>query len=373
MKKRIGNRIIWIAVAAMIGLSACSEKNAADVPALMQSVGVVEDTEVVKRGYIGVIDEYSAAVKARMTNVSFDPDVGGMSVTWFECTVGTPVQAGDALIRLDTTQLERDIEALQEQIDNQQKRASDLEAIAAAELKISELQIKLARDAGTEGDEITLMQIARDRQKLVQSQARETRQIERERLNARMADLQDLLDKSVLRAPCDGVVAVINVQFGARVSSNNVAVMIADMDDLFVEVYNNAKIYNSEKYRYAVAIGTHELPLQYTVTDTRRELSYAATGGNAPQRFEFAGVLPADVVAGRFAQVYRITAEAENALLVPGNAVQTSPEGKYVYRAMNDENGEQIKETVYIKIGITNESYVEVLEGLQEGDVILVK
>lgn len=59
----------------------------------------------------------------------------------------------------------------------------------------------------------------------------------------------------------------------------------------------------------------------------------------------------------------------ENVLRVPVYAVHTAAEKNYVY--VEGDNG--IREAKWVTVGLEGNDYAEIVEGLEEGDLIIVK
>ena len=60
--------------------------------------------------------------------------------------------------------------------------------------------------------------------------------------------------------------------------------------------------------------------------------------------------------------------DKENVLTIPANALYRDEKGRYVYKIVDKQ-----RVRCNVTIGITNEIKVEILEGLQEGDVVYVQ
>jgi Membrane-fusion protein len=68
------------------------------------------------------------------------------------------------------------------------------------------------------------------------------------------------------------------------------------------------------------------------------------------------------------ARVSLITGEKEDALLIPLAALKTSTSGQYV--TVLHENGKT--ENVQVTVGLTSSDKVEVIDGLAEGDKLVI-
>ena len=61
----------------------------------------------------------------------------------------------------------------------------------------------------------------------------------------------------------------------------------------------------------------------------------------------------------------------ENAIIIPRTAVLRDEEGGFIFRA-NDQNGDKFAELIPVRTGMASGSLVQVLDGVQEGDEIVV-
>lgn len=76
---------------------------------------------------------------------------------------------------------------------------------------------------------------------------------------------------------------------------------------------------------------------------------------------------PGELKSGMNVSAKTIVAEKENVLLVPVGAVQKKDGKAFV---LLPKNGEESQKTVDIQIGINNKNYIEIINGLKEGDIV---
>jgi multidrug efflux pump subunit AcrA (membrane-fusion protein) len=75
------------------------------------------------------------------------------------------------------------------------------------------------------------------------------------------------------------------------------------------------------------------------------------------------------MLAGMTASVSIVIEGVDNALLLPDDAVRKTSSSAFVYTSHDESTGE-LGGMVEVKVGISNGSYVEILEGLGEGDTV---
>ncbi|MHB1477725.1 MAG: efflux RND transporter periplasmic adaptor subunit [Coriobacteriia bacterium] len=224
---------------------------------------------------------------------------------------------------------------------------------AASALNIAEANLAAARAGATSSD------IAAARAGVAQAQAS---------VDAALLGNGDL----ALVAPSAGTVIEVNIQPGASVSnSGEPAIIIADLDHLFVEAELDENDYVAVSAGMPVDVLVDALEgesLEGTVTalsrvgqvDANGIVSYALTAELDP-----AGTRAA---AGMTVRLDIITEGVVDVLVIPNEAVRMA-DGKQVVDVL-DENG--IVRTVGVTLGMTDGSIVEVIEGLETGQRVVL-
>lgn len=80
--------------------------------------------------------------------------------------------------------------------------------------------------------------------------------------------------------------------------------------------------------------------------------------------------VPDNARVGQFAQA-EIKLKATERLIIPVHTIHFEPEGAYVFRVVEDENGKSLAEKVFFKQGQQFNSFTEILSGLKPGDRIV--
>ena len=372
LPRRLGCAIlaaVMLGSTLLIGGCGASE---ADVPALVAPASVQTESAVVVRGGIARVAVYDAAVVARTEELHFDEALNGYSVRRFERAEGEAVKSGDAMIRLDIEPLERELADLEAQVAEIQREANEAEVGYRAEIVKGTAAVNAARKESLRA--IALANAALEKQKLAQNQARAGRNAEKARLETRMQEIRVLMEKAVLRAPKDGVVAGLYVEIGDAAKHRQVAAVLVDGNALCIEVAKSQTLRSNAAHSYNAVIGETVYPLAVEESETQQVVQ--ALGVKVkPARLVFTGAVPEGLQAGQFIYVHATEASAADTLLVPRNAVFETNGGAYVYRMMADESGEAalVKTMVPVVVGVTNDSDAEILDGLEEGDVVFVK
>ena len=120
-------------------------------------------------------------------------------------------------------------------------------------------------------------------------------------------------------------------------------------------------------YSYYAEINGAEYELEYLPYSKDEMRVMSANGVPLVSRFNIKG--SADGLnAGDFALIVYVSGMRGDVLVVPAGAVYSDTTGKFVYEIVDNK---RIKRTVVT--GITDSSYVEIVEGIEEGAVVYVK
>ncbi len=257
--------------------------------------------------------------------------------------------------------------------------------LARARVGQAELQAEIARlqyekmKAGARPE-----QLEAARAQLAQAQASLDRlqpdalTVERTRLQLEQARLQleqarRRLEQATLLAPFDGTVIAVNIEIGQVVGAGvpGGAIVLADLSDLYLDLTVDEVDVVRLKEGMPVEITLDALPGR-SFRGHIDAIAPAATEAGGVATYRVRVVLDErDPVlrAGMSANVEIEVERRENVLLVPNAAVRRDREtGRaFVYRVVGDR-----VEEVEIRLGAQGETESEVLEGLQEGDRVVL-
>jgi multidrug efflux pump subunit AcrA (membrane-fusion protein) len=173
-------------------------------------------------------------------------------------------------------------------------------------------------------------------------------------------------EDATLRAPFAGVVTTINQ---ATASSENWRIVLVDTSELFIE----ADVDQLDAPDVAVgqpAQATIEpLPNRTWPVEIVEVGGMAVSQGNSTT-VSVTGRLPVadpSILVGYTVEMEILTAEAADVLRVPISALIESPRGWMVTKVVDGKPAPQ-----QVAIGVTSDSYAEITDGLEEGDVILL-
>ncbi len=245
---------------------------------------------------------------------------------------------------------------------------------ASAQSNLLSAQQELATaQAGPTADEIAAAQTTVRTAELALKQAQLNQEANALSLQQAQLSLQSAqadVDGTVLTAPFDGVVTAINYNVGENASG---AVMtLADMSQPLLEVYLDESDLNMIGLGYQVEVSFDALADQvFTGTVTQIDPTLVTSNGVSVVRAlvqldESSFAKPQTLPAGLNATVEVIGGKAENALLVPVEALREISDGQYAVFVMVDG----VPELRMVEVGLMDYSFAEILSGVAEGDVV---
>ena len=168
-----------------------------------------------------------------------------------------------------------------------------------------------------------------------------------------------------ITAPVDGELATLNaevgevINYGSRVGTINILdsyKMRAEIDEHYI-----ARISRGLTGDFTFAGGKHTLRISKVYPEVKN--------GTFTVDMEFTSAIPPQIRIGQTARIHLELGESEDALLIPRGGFYQSTGGQWIY--VVDPSGEQaVKRN--IRIGRQNPKYYEVMEGLAEGEKVIV-
>lgn len=187
--------------------------------------------------------------------------------------------------------------------------------------------------------------------------------------NTNLADLRLVeaqLNKTIIVAPFDGVLGLRQISEGSVIGTADVIASIVNIDPVKIEfsiperyanlVQLGSKIFFTNEAGGEEAEGT-VYAFEPTIDAGTRTLRLRATSSNRDRRF-----LP-----GMFARIRYILGVQEDALMVPSESIIPELNGYKVFIV----NAEGKVEERQVSIGTRTERNVQIVNGLNEGDLVL--
>jgi membrane fusion protein (multidrug efflux system) len=294
-------------------------------PAAVEAAKVKVDRVTVRIDAVGTLEPAEAVAMA--------PEIDGIlaEILFHE---GTQVKAGQILVRLDDAILKAELA---------QARAE----LTLAEANFERADTLLKQRSGT--------QRARDEAFAALQSAR-----------ASVLLGQTRLDKTVLRAPFDGILGLRSVSKGGYVNSGDTLVTLQSIDPLKVDFRVPETLLSHVRVGQKISLTTDALPdmrfegeiyaIDPQLDVNGRALKLRALVDNHDQVLR----------PGLFARVGISAENRDNAILIPEAAVVPEGNTRYVFRI---EDGKAVR--VEVKLGLRRNGEVEITQGLAPGDVVI--
>jgi len=211
------------------------------------------------------------------------------------------------------------------------------------------------------------------------------KEIDLEQAKKKLNDLKEDLNDYYITAPLSGILSTLNIKKGDLIASNQIIGTIITNQKV-------VKISLNEIDAAKVKVGQNAILTFDALPDLKikGKVIEISTVGKEEQ-----GVVSYDVKIslekenkeikpGMFVNAEIIVDRKENVLLVPNSAIKSDKIGKYVEVIKNYEIeirnsfkpvaiSQNLIEKRYIKTGISNDEFTEVLEGLNEGEIIIIR
>ena len=211
------------------------------------------------------------------------------------------------------------------------------------------------------------------------------KEIDLEQAKKKLNDLKEDLNDYYVTAPLSGILSTLNIKKGDLIDSNQIIGTIITNQKI-------AKISLNEIDSAKVKVGQNAILTFDALPDLKIKGKVVEI---SPVGKEVQGVVSYDVKIslekenreikpGMSVNAEIIIDKKENVLLVPNSAIKSDKMGKYVEVVKNYEIerkklfesvaiSQNLIEKRYIKPGISNDEFAEVLEGLEEGEIIIIR
>lgn len=306
---------------------------------------------------------------AREAELSFA--VGGEAVESMFVEKGDTVKKGDLLAQLSLGDLKDQIEEQNYQIQLEQIRLSQAEA----NYKFSDEQLRLLLEQNQAEKE----SLEAQRESLKQSYQTQRSRIEKslEIKRKKLNELNTSLANRQIIAPMDGVVTYVYSGLSGSLSKEGEKVIvISDMnssvfvvkgsDTQLFQIGQQVEIVSGEKTFSAKRVDPTALNLQEPEEDL--SLSEEERLKNAQAYFQLEQPDPT-LKEGNSGRITLVLEEKKDTLFILEDAVK-SVNGQTVVYYLDDNGLRAMKE---VTVGMEADGQVEILEGLNEGDIVIVE
>ena len=345
-------------------------------PELLRPVEAPADLAQVIRGDIKPIKVAEGIV------VPFSQGLGFLSsdapISEIYVTHGQTVKKDELLAELDISVWRRRLDDAINELDHLTVVMNHENLIADIRIEYGQMDIDEATDEnGRIIAELNLQEfITRDNIR------RETQDLDRARVQTRIRALEDQKDNYAIYAPFDGMILSIEaLTIGDYPSGRTPFLYLADLNRLTVRALSEQTSFFAVAQSIAAVIGETEWPVEIIPYTLEEQLAFYYEGISPPARFRF------DVEGETFDGVQapptdkRVLLMAyepgrEDVIIIPINAahIETANNEEGVTSRQDfayvDVNG--VRERRDIKCGRRSDIWIEVTEGLSEGDLVYV-
>jgi len=194
-------------------------------------------------------------------------------------------------------------------------------------------------------------------------------EVERARLT--VEDAMASRENAFVRAPFAGVVSAVNVRPGDQVAGSSVLVSLIDPGAVEVEASVDEVDVGRLKVGQVARLRLESLP-NLALRGTIKHISPVGTVAQGVVSFKVRIQVdspPEELRHGMTAVATVVVDRRTNVLLVPNRAVRTQGNQRAVEVALSPEGREQRR----VRVGLADDQFTEVLDGLQEGDMVVVR
>ncbi len=328
----------------------------------------------------------SGTIKAVM-DVSVGAQVSGQ-IKRLHVALGDTVKQGQLIAEIDSTTQQNSLRNAQAQVALLQAQQKAKQAsLTQAELTFKRKQDLLAQDAGSRADfEDAQAALATARAEVAVLDA----QIQQAKTSMDTASVN--LGYTRITAPIDGVVVAVLAEEGRTVNANQAAPTIIKLSKLDT-VLIKAQISEADVVRvkpglpvYFTILGEprkrYEAKLQSIEpapeSEQTESTTKTTTSSSSAVAIYYNGLFSVPNPDGKLrvamtAQVFVVLATAKDALLIPSTALnERGRKGEYTVRVLEGEGSAQTITPRKIKVGLNNRVQAQVLEGLKEGEKVVV-
>jgi len=363
---------------AVMWISSCGEGATLVGPPLHEPVAGQADIAIVSRGIVEALDIVPGITSSPTQAARLE--VGSGRIESVYAWPGDSVVEGQLLARLDSSHLDVMIEGMEESLARSQRLHHLQTEEMSLEIRLLEFAYSDAREQAQSAQGTPLYEAAidnatriRQRKELVGLELNHRRRrhnIDVEDMEIALSSLRRDVGETEVRSPIDGEV-VYTVFPGAWVTASDPVMYIAETEGVIVE-YIGMTIFAS-RFRDAVKlqgiINGRVYDLEAITPSREEQVYYRSRNLELPIRFEIRSELYDAPPVGEKVFIHLYSAWAEDVLRIPSNALfRSGQDVSFVYRREGDT-----QELVYVATGMTTGFYIEIVEGLNEGDEIFVR
>lgn len=356
---------------AVLAVTGCQQKkNIQDIPALIGPAGVDVDTAKVQKMDLSSVESFQGEIVPEIKGLYFvsSGNIGEMKVK-----VGDKVKKGQLLATL--TSADSGVRQLRQKWKEKREENADANQISRYDIKkltiaCAELKKQYRQSADKKQKADLKIQIAGREEDIKLARLRfrhqkEKQQLELKHLKQDITAATAQTKESKLYSPVNGEVISTAGGSGYMVQGGVTAIQIADMEKPRIRTAYIGSAASEQAGGYRAVVNGR----QYGVKLEEQEISqFDIEMGKYPSYMYFDFTEKAELKIGDSATIDLYHDMAEDALVVPSNAVFKAKKERYVY-VMDGVN----KKKTVVTTGTVTDAYTQILSGVREGDVVYVE
>lgn len=355
--------LLLILMLAASFLGGCSgQSGAMDAPELLEPVKAASGLTRVMRGDLFSAEYLNASVVPYTEKLHFTQ--AGI-IEQMPVTIGDYVKKGDVLLVLDQEELVKSAALLEEELAYTKEQYEYQEEQAYIALRKIEVRLQSLRASGGAQSALDQAGAAWEIASNNLEQMKEDHALSLSQQEEALEVYKAQLDQNQILAPFDGRVVDIKGNMGQWVDAYVTMVVLADEKEMIIqgEAYSNATLKSALKIEAQMGQEAYSATyLAYEDAEYTRKMIQKEV---LPTRFVLQKSQERALEYGEGVTICVYKAIENDTLYLPSAAIHRDEVGSFVY-----QQTEGRREKVYITIGVSNATYTQVLEGLEEGDEI---
>lgn len=344
-------------------MSGCGAKDTAEQEEV--AVGVPVEVQTVETQNFDKIVTVGGLTAAKDT-VSVIAKVNGMEqIKEVNVKVGDKVQSGQILAQLDNTSTQLSVNGAQLAVSNAQNSIATAQQSYDNAVKNYNNAVELFAIGAVSQTDLDQLKLAKDNAETQLNAAK----IGVSSAQNQLDTAQLALDYATVTAPISGTITKVNADEGSYASASAPLFEIANVDTLEVSTGMNEQNVSKIKTGQEVLIKINSVSDKW-ISGTINEISSVmdSTTKNYPIKITLKNQ-DERLVAGMYAEIEVVVDHADNALVIPVDAIVYKGEQPVVYTMQQDGT---VKETK-ITLGLNDGNSYVVTAGLTAGDQIVIK
>ena len=184
-----------------------------------------------------------------------------------------------------------------------------------------------------------------------------------------LSDAKEKLAQHYIYAPFDGTITEVNIENGDSVSSGTTIATLTTKQKIAEITLNEVDIADVEVGQKAII--TFDALDDLSITGEVSEVDIAGTVSQGVVTYDLKIAFDSEdekrIKQGMSISAVIITEAKQNVLLVPNSAIKYQDDINYV-EILSDDNAVEYKQ---VEIGLSNDIYTEVINGIQAGDKVI--